>query len=71
MNRLGPKKDKRKDEKIIKNIRNLFKLKTVNQGIKGKNLFHQEKEHYYKPVRVGNLQNNNQIEYESNGDRNS
>ena len=40
MNRLGPKKDKRKDEKIIKNIRNLFKLKTVNQGIKGKNLFH-------------------------------
>ena len=55
MNRLGPKKDKRKDEKIIKNIRNLFKLKTVNQGIKGKNLFHQEKEHYYKLVRVGNL----------------
>ena len=30
-----------------------------------------EQEHdYYKPIRVGNFQNDNYVEYENNGDRN-
>ena len=34
-------------------------------------LFEQEKEEdYYEPERVNNFQNNNYIEYESNGDKN-
>ena len=35
-----------------------------------RNLFGQEKEDYYKPVRGGNLWSKNYNEYESNGDRN-
>ena len=36
-----------------------------------KNIFEQEeKENYYKPVRVSNFWSNNYIEYENNGDRN-
>ena len=35
-----------------------------------RNLFEQEKEHYYKPVRVGNFWNRIYIKCESNGDRN-
>ena len=42
-------------DKIIRDIRTLFKQK--------------EKEDYYKPKRVSNSWNNNNIEYESNGDR--
>ena len=34
------------------------------------NLFEQEKEDYYKPVRVVNFWSKNYIEYESNWDRN-
>ena len=35
-------------------------------------LFEQEKEEdYYEPERVNNFQNNNYIEYESNGDKNT
>ena len=36
-----------------------------------RNLFeHEEKENYYKPVKVCNFWSNSYIEYESNGDRN-
>ena len=41
-------------EKIIRDIRTLFK----------------QKDDYHEPIRVGNFWNNNYIEYESNGDRN-
>ena len=70
-----------KDEKLkdnrIKDIRNLFRLKTeaiIDRVIRDlKNLFeHGEEENYYKSVRVANFQGNNNIEYikyESNGDR--
>ena len=43
-------------DRIIKDIRNLFQ--------------HEEKENYYKPVRVANFWSSNYIEYENNGDRN-
>ena len=42
-------------DRIIRNVSNLFE--------------HEEKD-YHKPVRVGNFQINNYIEYESNSDRN-
>ena len=41
-------------DKIIRDIKNLF----------------EQKEDYYKPVRVVNFCSNNYIEHESNGDRN-
>ena len=51
------------EEEIIKDIRNLFRLKKEVKGIKDivlgnvKNLFEYEKEeeNYYKPVRVNNF----------------
>ena len=51
------------EEKIIKGIRNLFRLNKEVKGIKDiilgniKNLFEYEKEeqNYYKPVRVNNF----------------
>ena len=61
---------------IIKNLRNLFKLKKGNKSIKDriiryiKTLFKQQKEYYYKPVRIGNFWKNNYIEYEISGGRN-
>ena len=67
------KKKKSEEGNIVKNIRNLFKPK--NEAIKRriireiKTLFEQEN-HYYKPIRVGNVWNNNNIEDEINGDRN-
>ena len=72
-NKLKKKKKKSEEGNIVKNIRNLFKPK--NEAIKGriireiKTLFEQEN-HYYKPIRVGNVWNNNNIEDEINGDRN-
>ena len=60
----------------IKDIRNLSRQKEETKPIKNrilrniKNLFkHEEKENYYKPVRVSNFWSNNYIEYESNSDR--
>ena len=61
--------------KVIKDVRNPFRLKKENEAIKDriikdiKNLFESE-ENYYKPVRVGNLYSQNYIEYESNVGRN-
>ena len=49
------------EDTIIKNIRNLFRLKLENETIKDKvigdikTLFKQQKEDYYKLVRVGNF----------------
>ena len=71
------KKIKKVEENIIKDIRNLFRLKNKNKAIKERairyirNLFeHEEEENYYKPVRLGNFWGNNYIEYESNRDTN-
>ena len=64
-------RDKNREENIIKNIKNLFKLKNKNEAIKDrvirdiKNLF----EHEEEPVKVGNFWGNNLIEYESNSAR--
>ena len=68
-------KIKKIQNNIIKNGKNLFRLKKENEAIKSriirnvKNLFEQE-EDYYKPVRIVNFHSNNYIEYKSNGDRN-
>ena len=66
-----------KEENVIKDIRNIFRLERETKGIKDrvlrdiKNLFeHEEEENYYKPVRASNFWSYNYIEYESNGDRN-
>ena len=74
-NKSKPKIQKESQDKIINNIRNLFKLEKENKEIEEKIIgdikknFEQE-EHYYKLVRVGSIWNNNYIEYESNIDRN-
>ena len=73
------KSPKSEEEKMNKDIRNLFRLKKGVKGIKDivlrniKNLFEYEKEEkiYYKPVRVNNFWNNNYIEYKSYGDKNT
>ena len=59
-----------KEEKIIKDLRNLFRLKKENKVMKGRrprdirNLFeHEEEENYYKPVKVGKFWSNDYIEY--------
>ena len=60
------------EERIIRNIRNLFRLENIRKGVEDKilgeikNLF----EEYHKPVRVNNFWNNNYIEYKSNSDKN-
>ena len=52
---------KQSEDNVIKNMRNLFKLKKENKKIKDtiirntKKLFEHEEE-YYKPVRRGNFQ---------------
>ena len=66
-----------REEKIIKVIRNIFRLKKQVKGIKYivlRNIMnlskHEEGENYYKPVRLNNFWSNNYIEYKSNGDKN-
>ena len=73
--------DKNTDENIIKDIRNLFRLKKWKKEtndatvIKSRiirdirNLLEYEEEDYYKPVRAGYFCSNNYIEYKSKGDR--
>ena len=66
---------KKTENKIIKDVRNLFRLKK-NEATKHKiindirNLFEHEEEDYYKPIQIEIFWSNNFIEYESNGDRN-
>ena len=58
---------------VTQDIKNFFRLKKENKTIRDwiirdiKNLFGQEKEHYYKSVRVGSFWSRNSIEHESNG----
>ena len=53
------KKIKKIENNIIKDGRNLFRLKKENKGIKNRvirdlrDIFEHEEENYYKPVRVG------------------
>ena len=53
-------KDKKIEDNVIKDLRNLFKLKKENKAIKCKvirdirNLFEHEEEDYYKSVRKNN-----------------
>ena len=65
------------EEKIIKDIRNFFRLGKENKAIKYRilrairNFFeHEKEENYYKPVRASNFWSNNYIEYGSDDDRN-
>ena len=53
-------KDKNMEENIIKDVRNLFRLK---------NLFEHEDQDYHKPVRPGNFWSENYIKYKSRGNR--
>ena len=47
-------------------IQKMIQWKRIIRYIR--NLFEQEKEDYYKPVRVGKFWSKNYIKYESNGD---
>ena len=66
------------EEKIIKDIENLFRIKQENKGSKDvvlrsiKNLseYKKEEENHHKPEKVNNCWNNNYIEYKSNSDEN-
>ena len=64
--------EKQSQEIIIKNVRNLFKLKKENEAIKDRMIRDIrtliEKEEKDKPMRVGNFWNN-YIEYKNSGDR--
>ena len=61
--------------KIIKDIRNLFKLVTKDNTIQDKALrdiralFESDKDEYYKPIKTSNAFNSNYIEYDNNGDK--
>ena len=61
-------------EKVIIDIRNIFRLEKETKAIKDirdtKNLLEHEKENCCESVRVSNIWSNNYIEYESDGDRN-
>ena len=69
------KENEKIKDRILRDIRNVFRLEKENKAIKYiifrniRNLF-ENKEIYYKPVRVSNFWSNNYIEYERNGDRN-
>ena len=56
---------------IIKNFRNLFRLKTEIKAAKHKIIrdIKTEEEDFYKPVWIDNAFGNNYIEHDSNGDR--
>ena len=65
--------EKQSQEIIIKNVRNLFKLKKENEAIKDRMIrdirtLTEKEEKDYKPMRVGNFWNN-YIEYKNSGDR--
>ena len=56
---VGRKKPERQSKNKI--------IETIENRIIRENLFEQEQEKYYKPVRVGNFYSNNYIKYESDG----
>ena len=61
INSLRLEKDKIIEESIVKDIRNLFRLKKENKALRGRvlrdirKLFKHKEEIYYKPVREGNF----------------
>ena len=65
------------EEKIIKDIRNLFRLRKEIKGITDRILrdirnrfeYEKEEENYYKPVKVNNFRINNYSEYKSHDDK--
>ena len=64
-------KKKRKNKIVEKNINinnRLIKDRVIRDI---RTLSKQQEEGYYKPKRVGSFWNNNYIEYERNGDKNS
>ena len=71
---LRHEKEKQKENNIIKDVRNLFRLSKENKAVKDRviidirNLFERE-EDYYKPVIVGDFWSNIYIEYEINGNK--
>ena len=66
------------EEKLIKDTRNVFRLKKEVKKIKDivlgniKEFFEYEKveKYYYKPIKVNTSWSNNYIEYKINGDKN-
>ena len=56
------------EEKIIKNIRNIFRIVKETKAIKDRILG--EIKNLFKSVRVSSFWSNSYIEYESNSDRN-
>ena len=60
------------DDNTIKAYFSIEKRKAIKGRVirDNRNLFEQEKEDYYKPVRVGKFWSDNYIEYESNCGRN-
>ena len=57
---------------IIKRIRNLFAIKTENKATKDRIIrdirtLLKEEDNYFRPIKAGNVWNNNYIEYKSNG----
>ena len=64
-------------DRILRDIRNVFRLENENKAIKDiivrdirNHLENEERENYYKPVRVINFWSNNYIEQESKSYRN-
>ena len=64
-------------DRILRDIRNVFRLENENKAIKDiivryirNHLENEERENYYKPVRVINFWSNNYIEQESKSNRN-
>ena len=57
MNRLRLEENERTEDSIIKDIKNLFRLKKENEPLEIisdiRNLSEHEEKDYYKPVRVG------------------
>ena len=69
--KLSKPNTQKNEENINTSIRNLFKIKK-NKVIKERIIIDittlcEQEDEYYKPIRVGNFQNNKCIEYESNG----
>ena len=70
-----PKTQEESKDDIIKNIRNLFKLKKEIKPFKAKrindirNLFELENKDYYKTIRVCNFYCSSYIEYKCNSDK--
>ena len=66
---------KESEENIIKNTRNLFKLKIENKKIKDRIIrdiwaLSKQENDYCKPKRVSNFWNNSYFKYESSGNKN-